>query len=168
MSDILYTPWEIEDRVMDISEEFNNLYNPSNEHEVLFAPILTGAIPFFNDMCKGITFDPCVEYIGINSYQGTEQKEFNLYKMFDPKVVKDKTVWLFDDIADSGNTLEFLAHLLKQHGAKEVKSCVLLKKSHCKYPVDLYGFEMKENHFVFGYGMDSANGRGRTLGSIVY
>jgi hypoxanthine-guanine phosphoribosyltransferase len=105
MSKILYDPFEIEECTVDVSEYFNSLYNFKNEHEVVFAPILTGVVPFFNDVCKGLLFDPYVEYIGINSYQGTEQKEFNLYKMFDPKVIKDKTVWLFDDIADSGETL---------------------------------------------------------------
>jgi len=168
MSKILYDPFEIEECTIDVSEYFNSLYNFKNEHEVVFAPVLTGVVPFFSDVCKGLIFDPYVEYIGISSYQGTEQKEFNLYKMFDPKVIKDKTVWLFDDIADSGNTLKFLADLLKQHGAKDVKSCVLLKKMHCQYPVDVCAFEMEEDHFVFGYGMDGANGRGRTLDSILY
>ena len=168
MREILYTPWEIEDCVMDTSEHFNQLYNAENEHEVVFAPILTGVVPFFNDVCKGLMFDPYVEYIGINSYQGAEQKEFNLYKMFDPKVIKGKTVWLFDDIADSGNTLNFLTSMLKQYGAKEVKSCVLIKKAHCAHPIDVCGFTMTEDHFIFGYGMDGVDGRGRSLNTILY
>ena len=75
---------------------------------------------------------------------------------------------LFDDIADSGNTLNFLTSMLKQYGAKEVKSCVLIKKAHCAHPIDVCGFTMTEDHFVFGYGMDGVDGRGRSLNTILY
>ena len=165
MNKILYNPWQIEDVVDGIANHLTDLYGFENEHEVVFAPILQGAVPFFSDICRYLPFDPYVDYIGVSSYAGEQQTEFNLYKAPDPAIVNGKTVWLFDDIADSGNTLDFLKKLLLSLGAKQVKTCVLLKKRHCKYPVDLYGFDM-DDEWVWGYGMDAPNGRGRLLNTI--
>ena len=167
MQNILYNPAQIHSRVDKISNHLNGLYNHENEDSIVLAPVLQGAVSFFADIARNLTFDPYVEYIGVSSYQGVQQKEFHLYKMIDPKLVQDKTIWLFDDIADSGNTLRFLTDILMQFGAREVKTCVLLKKKHCTYPIDLVGLEMN-NEWVFGYGMDGENGRGRLLNAINY
>lgn len=167
-SQILFDPFQIEDRVFEIAQELETLYgDPLSSEDVLFCPILQGAVPFFADICKNITFDPSVDYIGLSSYKGMEQqKEFSVYKVFVADLVKGKTVWLFDDIADSGTTLGFLKNLALSMGAKEVKTCTLLKKKSCPYPVDLYGFEVEDNEWVWGYGMDLDKGKGRTTNTI--
>jgi hypoxanthine phosphoribosyltransferase len=165
MNQILYTPWQIEDVVDGIATHLNTLYDQQNEDEVVLAPILQGAVPFFSDISRNLLFNPYVDYIGVSSYDGEEQTQFNLYKAPDRAIVKDRTVWLFDDIADSGNTLQFMKNVLLSMGAKEVKTCVLLKKNHCTYPVDLYGFPMNDE-WVWGYGMDAPDGRGRLLNAI--
>ena len=113
-------------------------------------------------------FDRSYRYTnGVKSYDGEHQKEHHLYKMIDPNMLKGKVVWLFDDVADSGNTLQFMSKMLKQFGAVEVKTCVLLKKRHCKYPVDVYAFEMG-SEWIWGYGLDAPNGRGRLLNTIYH
>lgn len=165
MNQILYTPWQIEDVVDGIATHLNTLYDQHNEDEVVLAPILQGAVTFFSDVSRNLLFNPYVDYIGVSSYSGSEQGEFNLYKAPDPEIVKGRTVWLFDDIADSGRTLDFMKTVLLSVGAKEVKTCVLLKKSHCTYPIDLYGFPMNDE-WVWGYGMDAPDGRGRLLNAI--
>ncbi len=167
MDQMLYNSSQINACVNRLSKKLNSLYDWENEHNIILAPILQGAVSFFSDITKKLTFDPYIEYIGISSYVGTKQKEFHLYKMIDPKLVQNKTIWLFDDIADSGNTLRFLTNTLMQFGAKEVKTCVLLKKKHCTYPVDLVGLKIN-NEWVFGYGMDNDNGRGRILNAVHY
>jgi hypoxanthine phosphoribosyltransferase len=163
---VLFSPWDIEERVLDIAENLNSIYE-DNADDVLFCPILQGAVPFFADICKGITFAPAVDYVGLSSYKGTEQqKEFSVYKVFVLDLIKGKTVWLFDDIADSGKTLEFLKKLALSMGAKEVKTCVLLKKKSCPFEVDFYGFEVEDDQWVWGYGMDLDNSVGRTESAI--
>lgn len=167
MESILYDSFEIEQAIERISSDLNNRYGKNEEESVVFLPILQGAVPFFADICRGIVFNPFIEYIGISSYEQQQQKQFNLYRFVDPNVVKDRVVWLFDDIADSGNTLNFLKSMLIQYGAKEVHTCVLLKKRTCPVDVDLVGFEMGDE-WVWGYGMDAPNGRGRILNAIKY
>lgn len=165
MDKLIYNPLQIEACIHRLSKKLNALYSWETEDNVILAPILQGAVRFFSDISKKLIFDPRIEYIGISSYVGTKQKEFNLYKMIDPKLVFNKTIWLFDDIADTGNTLQFLTQTLKAHGAKEVKTCVLFKKIHCTFPVDLTGFHINDE-WVFGYGMDGENGRGRALNTV--
>lgn len=159
----LIDPFELEGRVLDIAEHLDSVIE--NENEVVFCPIMQGSIPFFTDISKYCMADTYVDYIGISSYKGTQQGEFLVYKLFDTELVKGKTVWLFDDIADSGNTLKFLTDQLMQYGAKEVKTCVLLKKETCTFPVDIFGFEVGDG-WMFGYGMDAPNGKGRSLTGV--
>lgn len=157
---------QLDDIAYGVANAINETYNDQTievEHEIVFCPILQGAIPFFVDVCKYTLIEPYVDYIGISSYKGKEQnEEFSVYKVFTADMVKGKTVWLFDDIADSGKTLSFLSKLALSFGAKEVKTCVLLKKKSCPFPVDIYGYELEDDYWVWGYGMDAPNGRSRT------
>jgi hypoxanthine phosphoribosyltransferase len=164
METILYNSRQIEQAVLRIADVVNK--NCINRDDVVLMPILQGAVPLFVDVCKHLDFNPFVEYIGISSYEQQQQKQFNLYKFVDPNAVQNKSVWLFDDIADSGNTLNFLKTTLLQMGAKEVHTCVLLKKRTCPFEVDVAGFIMGDE-WVWGYGMDAPDGRGRILDEIM-
>jgi len=160
---IILQPDQLDDIAYNTAQAINNLYEDLEiEQDIVFCPILQGAVPFFAEICKYLLIEPYVDYIGVSSYQGKQQKEFLVYKMPDANLVKGKTVWLFDDIADSGKTLKFLKTTLLSFGAKEVKACVLLKKQSCQYPVDIYGYPLEDEMWVWGYGMDAPNGRGRT------
>ena len=162
---VLLSEKHIEQIAQTIAQKLNSMYMGEAEESVVLAPILQGAVPFYHEVAKRLEFDPYVDFIGISSYEGTTQKEFNIYKMFDPEMVSGRVVWLFDDLADSGNTLQFLKNMLLQYGAKDVKVCVLLKKAHCSFPVDIVGQEVG-NDWVWGFGMDAPNGRGRTLNTV--
>ena len=96
-SRVLYGHLLIQKKIVSIA----NYFNFSNHEELVFVPILQGVVPFFSDIVKNIEFDPFIEYIGVSSYKGESQKEFNLYKSINPEIVKGRKVWVFDDIADS-------------------------------------------------------------------
>jgi len=162
---VLFDPIQIEDCVWGIGNAFNKLYeDPSIETNVVFCPILTGVVPFFADLIKYIEMEPYVEYIGASSYDGTQQQPIKTYKMPDPKLIEGRIIWLFDDIADSGKTLQHLKDTLLSdaYKAAEVKTCVLLKKSTCTFLVDIFGFLLENDDWIHGYGLDAPNGRGRT------
>lgn len=160
---VLFDPVEIDDCVWGIANVINEKYqNHDEESSLVFCPILTGAIPFFTNLSNYLQFDPYIEYIGVSSYNGTEQQDkFNVYKLPPADTIKDRIVWLFDDIADSGLTLDFLTRTMLSMGAKQVKTCVLLKKNTCTFPVDIYGFPLENDDWIHGYGLDAPNGRGR-------
>jgi len=164
MAKVLISEKHVEQIAQTTALKLNSLYMDKSE-EVVLAPILQGAVPFFQKVAHHLEFDPYVDFIGISSYKDKSQGEFNVYKMFDPEMIKGRTVWLFDDLADSGNTLKFLKGMLLQYGADDVKVCVLLKKEHCTFPIDIVGIEVG-NDWVWGFGMDAPNGRGRTLNAV--
>ena len=163
---VLYNPQQIDQCVYNIAISINKTYSQQDENNIVFCPILQGVVPFFADLIKYIEIEPYVEYLGISSYKGTEKGDFLVYKMPDPSIVKDKTIWVFDDIADSGDTLRFVKETLISYGALDVKTCTLLKKDSCTYPVDLYGFPLKNDNWIHGYGLDAPNGRGRTAPAL--
>jgi hypoxanthine phosphoribosyltransferase len=73
--------------------------------------------------------------------------------------VRGRHVLLIDDILDSGGTIRLIVPILKQAGALDVKTCVLLRKdrpSAKATPVDYIGFEIPDE-FVVGYGLDYNN-----------
>ena len=159
---VLFDPVQIDDCVWGIAKHINEKYKDGDEEvNIVFCPILTGVIPFFTNLATYLEFDPYVEYIGAASYEGTEQQEIKTYRMPDPELIKGKDVWLFDDIADSGKTLQHLTDILTSYGAKRVYTCVLLKKNTCPFPVDVYGFPLESDAWIHGYGLDAPNGRGR-------
>tara|TARA_R110000803_G_scaffold77971_2_gene142943 strand:- start:470 stop:982 length:513 start_codon:yes stop_codon:yes gene_type:complete len=167
MEKLLYDPLEIDDKVMDLSEEMNSIYvaeNGSNIKTPVLCPILQGGAVFFNNLARGICFDAYVDYLGIRSYKGREQGELDIYKGLDVDV-EDKDVWLIDDICDTGKTFDFLEEYAYAKGAHKVYKCALLKRHNTPTTLDLYGFEIKDE-WVFGYGMDHPDGLGRLLDGI--
>ena len=65
---------------------------------------------------------------------------------------------MVDDILDAGVTLSAIIQEIKNTGASEVYSAVLVDKHHKRDPnglqeADFVGLEV-DDHYIFGYGMD--------------
>ena len=151
-----------------LATELNDTY--SSNKAVVCCPILQGATKFFIETSKHFTFDPVVEYIGVSSYEGDQQKAFKEYRMPNPEKVKDKTVLVFDDILDSGNTMNYITDRLYEMGAAKVVPIVLLKRKSTKHVSEIetrYLFSIGDE-WIWGYGMDAFDGTGRTLEDIVF
>jgi hypoxanthine phosphoribosyltransferase len=161
-------------KLVDLASDINALVttNPDFEDAVC-VPILQGAIPFFVDLTSYLCWNPVVDYVGTALYEGTSRTTINAYKMPKDNFVAGKCVFLFDDVLESGTTIDFFTKTLYSMGAKEVVPVVLLKKENSTYKQDprvtkmFVGFEI-EDHWVFGYGMDDETGKGRTLKHILY
>lgn len=78
--------------------------------------------------------------IGVKFYSGINQKADKpiIYQDL-PTKVKGKRVLLFDDVADSGGSLQFVRDLLHQRGAKSVKTATLYYKPHSIVKPDYFG-----------------------------
>jgi hypoxanthine phosphoribosyltransferase len=163
----LFNTFQIESRLIDLSDTLNNSY-PSNteaQSAPVLSPILQGGVTFFSDLSRFLLFDAYVDYIGVSSYNGKSQGSFDLYKTWNVSI-QDRDVWLIDDIADSGNTLAYLEKLAYSKGANHVYKAVLLRRKTCMLDLDFSGFDL-DDEWVFGYGMDHPNGLGR-LSDCIY
>lgn len=171
---MLYSHTEIQDRLVYLAADINSLVTTNtNFEDAVCVPILQGSIPFFHDLTNLFCWNPVVDYVGVSSYDGQEQKTFQAYKLPKRHLVENKAVFLFDDILDTGNTINFFVDTLFSMGAKEVIPVVLLKRKAHTWQSDprikqtIVGFEIHDE-WVYGYGMDSADYKSRTLKHILY
>ena len=101
-----------------------------------------------------------MDFLSLASYGTTTRSSGDVKIIRDiDSVVKNRSVLIIDDILESGRTLAFAKNHLKQGGAREVMTCVLLNKKverAVDIRADYYAFDCP-NLFVIGYGMDLAH-----------
>jgi len=129
----------------------------SDENSLQVVAILKGALVFMADLLRRVPLKLEIECLNVASYHGgTEssgQVDFLDRKLPD---VSGRCVLLIDDILDTGRTLAAVSEKLREMGAREVKTCVLLTKDKeraAAVEVDYSAFEIADE-FVVGYGLD--------------
>lgn len=153
--EVLFSADEINNRNRQLADEIAKAGLP----DPLFISILKGSFVFAADLIRAVHhagISPEVEFISISSYgSGTEAKAPVILRDVETDV-RNRNVYIIDDILESGGTLRFTKNLMLERGAKSVQTIVLLdKKSRRKQPIDAdhAGFECPDK-FVVGYGMD--------------
>jgi len=150
---ILFSELEIKNKVGEIAY---NLKKRQHSQPPVFICVLNGAFMFFTDLVKQI--GECeIDFISAKSYEGTTQGEIRLLKDITTNI-SDKDVYLVDDIYDSGNTMNFLSKHLQQYNPKSITPITLFKKYYSKNNDLIYGFELTNEHWLIGYGLDAENG----------
>ena len=88
---------------------------------IVFVCIMRGGFMFFSDLVKHIQYPIEVDFVKCSLYEGMDQKALQM--QYDIEVnIKDKTVFIVDDIFDSGTTMKHLKNHFKTRGAKQVES----------------------------------------------
>ena len=77
---------------------------------IVFVCVMKGGFMFFSDLIKKIKYPIEVDFVKCSSYDGQSQKVLEIHYDIETNV-KDKTVFLVDDILDSGKTM----NALKEH-----------------------------------------------------
>ena len=158
----LFTEREIKNKVGEIA---HNIKKNKHEQPPVFICVLNGAFMFFTDLVKQMK--ECeIDFIQAKSYIGTTQGEIKLLKdiIID---ITDKDVYLIDDIYDSGNTINYLVDHLKQYNPKSITPVALFKKHYSNNSNLVYGFELQNEHWLVGYGLDAVDGTKRNLPHIL-
>ncbi len=133
----------------------------------LFLVVLNGAFVFASDLLKKIKLDCEISFVKLSSYAGTKSTNTVRELIGLDRVLKDRTVVILEDIIDSGITMEYTRHKLKDLEAADVKIATLLFKPDAfrkDYKIDYVGIEIP-NDFIVGYGLDY-DGFGRNLPDI--
>jgi len=132
---------------------------------IVVVALLKGAILFMADLLRRIPLAMEIECINVASYHGGMESSGTV-EFLDKSLpdVNGRSVLILDDILDTGGTLHAVIEKLREEGAKEVKTCVLLTKDIPRKRVreaDYSGFLIGDE-FVVGYGLDY-QGRYRNL-----
>ena len=122
---------------------------------IVFVGVMKGGFMFFSDLVKHIEYPIEVDFIKCSSYNGQEQKTLQLHYDIETNVT-DKTVFIIDDILDSGTTMKFLINHFKTLGAKNIETVSAVYKENVDFPNHLciYTQPKNEDPWYVGYGMD--------------
>ena len=157
---------ELDLKVGDLGDELTKLCHECGGG-IVFVCVMKGGFMFFSDLVKKINYPIEVDFIKCSSYDGFEQKELSIH--YDVEVdVTDKTVFIVDDILDTGGTMKVLIEHFKKHGAKQVETVSAVYKENLDFPDHLFIYQQKENEnpWYIGYGMDGPKGYSRNLDTI--
>ena len=134
---------------------------------IVFVCVMKGGFMFFSDLVKHIEYPIEVDFIKCSSYSGQEQKSLTLHYDIETNIT-DKTVFIVDDILDSGSTMNFLIKHFRTLGAKEVETVSAVYKENLDFPNHFYIYKQPENEdpWYIGYGMDDYKGYQRNLDTI--
>lgn len=151
---VLYSQQDIEKAIDRLSRQLTEEYR---DKRPIILSVLSGAILFTVDMIEKMDIMAQLDFIDVSTYFGGTESTGKLTLVHDLNAdVKDRHVLIMEDIVDSGHTLSYLIDLLKQRGAKSVKTVSLLDKPEGReydVKVDYYGFKVP-NEFLVGYGLD--------------
>ncbi len=150
--------------VQKVAELLNQDYSGKDP---LVLSILNGAFVFTADLVRALTFDPEVSFVKLASYTGmsTTGQVDELIGLKED--ISGRHILIVEDIVDTGNTLQKIIALLKEHNPASIEVVSLLIKSEVynhAYPVKYFGADIP-NRFVIGYGLDY-DGKARSLPHI--
>ena len=135
---------------------------------ITFICVLNGGFMFFSDLVKLIKYPIKIDFIQCKSYNDMQQQELEITKDIDSDI-RDHSVFIVDDILDSGNTMKHLITHFgpERHGAKNIFTVTAIHKENVDFPLNYYIYKQPDNvnPWYVGYGMDD-KGYNRNLNSI--
>ena len=160
----LFIPLDkIKKRIFDISD----LVKQKCESDYVFLIVLNGASVFAEEFLKFFASETPWSVVKVRSYSGIHNTGKIVLDYIRYDFVKNKKVFLIEDIVDTGYTLNFLKKKMINNGALSVECITLLFKP-SKYlfqeAPEYIGFSIGDE-FVLGFGMD-VNQKGRELKDI--
>ncbi|MCK9343351.1 MAG: hypoxanthine phosphoribosyltransferase [Massilibacteroides sp.] len=133
----------------------------------LFTCILNGSFMFVADLMKELDGTYEMAFARYSSYQGTDSTGKVREIMPLKTNIKGRTIFLLEDIVETGTTMRFVMDKLRSQGAAEVKLATMLYKptEMCNGITPDYVAMEISNEFIVGYGLDY-DGFGRGLKDI--
>lgn len=152
----LYSQEAIRKKVKELAQKIN--YDYKDSEKVICICLLKGSYIFFADIVRELSLKNLqIDFLRVSSYgSGMQSSQEIIIKKDIELDIKGADVILFDDIVDTGLTLEKIFNLLKEKSPKSITGCALLNKPSRRIvhqDVKYLGFEIP-NTFVVGYGID--------------
>lgn len=145
---------EIESMIRRLAEE---LEADLEGRSPVFIGVLKGCVYFFTDLTQQIRQAIEMDFIQVSSYGASTTSSGSVVLVKDITVdVRDRDVYLVEDIVDTGTTLTDVINLIQARHPRSIQVVSLLSKpSRRQVDVDIafLGTEI-EDLFVVGYGLD--------------
>jgi hypoxanthine phosphoribosyltransferase len=162
---ILLPEYKIQRKAWEIAQKI------SEKHRGQLPPVmvcvLNGGFMFFTELVKSMDIDVEIDFIRAKSYDmNNEQGSFKIIKDIELDI-KGKSVYIVDDILETGTTMKELYLHITQKLPTEIYTVTLLKRKSCDHPLDYFGFEIEDKNWVYGAGLDDSGLR-RNYRNIYY
>ena len=156
---------DLQQAIVNLSQLINNKCE-KHGGGIVFVCVLKGGFMFFSDLIKHIKYPIKIDFVKCKSYNNRKQESISITKDIDLDI-KDHTVFIVDDILDSGNTMKHLTNHFEKKGAKNIFTVTAVHKENVDFPFNYYIYKQPENvnPWYVGYGMDD-KGYNRNLNSI--
>ena len=129
-----------------------------------FITLLKGGMYTGSNILKNITLpvDSYIGYLGLSSYKTNIMSVDNFVTTYEfdltDELLKDRNVWIIDDICDTSKTLERAIGLIQAYNPKSIRTAVLIDKPHTRelnhFPEpDVVGFTYPGDNFLLGCGL---------------
>lgn len=121
--------------------------------------VLRGAVHFYSDLVRAFSVSVEHAFCRASSYNSkTNAKEASSVALeLDAQIVSGRKILVVDDICDTGDTLQTMEENLQASGALEMKSVVLVRRAQSAFIPDWIGFEVSDDSWLVGYGMEDSN-----------
>jgi hypoxanthine phosphoribosyltransferase len=125
----------------------------------VFIGVLKGCVFFFTDLVRQIAKPMEMDFIQVSSYGASTTSSGSVVLVKDITVdVRERDVYLVEDIVDTGTTLTDVVRLIDARHPRSVKVVSLLSKPsrrQVEVEIAFLGTEI-DDLFVVGYGLDHA------------
>lgn len=168
LHDKYFTPYIIsKDIEWAIKKIASDIKNDLGNKVPVFVGVLNGAFRFTADLVKHYDGNCEVQFIKMQSYEGTASSGKVLSQIGLTTDLTDRAVVVLEDIIDTGNTLTEIYKLFEKESLSDFKIASLFFKPTAykkKHTIHYIGFEIPDR-FIVGYGLDY-DGLGRNLSDV--
>jgi hypoxanthine phosphoribosyltransferase len=151
----LYTAEQVEKAIDVMAKEIDLRLSETN---LICLTVLLGGLNLTGALLKRLHFPMEIDYAHATRYRGNTRGSELVWIAKPTKQLLGRTVLIIDDILDGGITLSKIIDYVKEQGAKEVYTAVLIEKQCTREPGMLEKADFTaltvDNRYIYGYGMD--------------
>ena len=129
---------------------------------VVMVGLLNGCYAFYSDVVRAMPIVVECDFMRVKSYAKRKQGDIQITKDLETPI-KGKHVYIVDDIYDSGKTMDTLIKHLQEKNPASITPLVLFKKKGSNRDDLMWGFELEDEYWIHGYGLDDERGLSRNL-----
>ena len=154
VEEILLTQEQISQRVAELGQQLATDY--VGRFPVLVS-VLKGSFIFLSDLIRSMPVPLSIDLMELSSYGASTESSGQVRILKDLSgPIAGRDVIVVEDIIDTGLTLNYLLHYLRDRNPSSVTICCLLDKPArrlAEIQIDYRGFTIPDR-FVIGYGLD--------------
>jgi len=152
---VLYDPKDVTEVIKHMAEAIIEITPDS----ICLVMVLKGGAYTGMRLLEQLDDEVTYGFIGLSSYKDNTTSCGDVTVTsdldFDDNFLRDKNVWIVDDVIENGHTLKVARNILDSHHPQSIHTVTLVakEKPDRDYKPDVFGLYAKEDQFILGCGM---------------